>query len=712
VVNDLAKLVQSRRVVPGKAAESKLLKRVLEGNMPPREDFEAEEGAKPPPRPGPEDVKVLQAWIDAGAPSGAAAPAALRVNLSELDVLKLVLDDLRSLPPRGRRFARYFTLVHLANAGDNADQLATYRHGLAKLVNSLSWSRKIAVPVALGPAGAILRVDMRDYGWGQDVWQAILEQYPYALQFQSVAAREVAAVAMCELPYVRADWFVFAASRPPLYHEVLRLPNSDGELEQQLHIDVPANIAQERVARAGFSESGVSRNNRLVERHDSGYGAYWKSYDFAGNADRKNLFSHPLGPGDGEYDFEQDGGEIIFSLPNGLQAYMLVDGAGKRIDRGPTNVVRDPKQSDGSVVNGVSCMSCHSRGLIEKSDQLHDLVERSSPFPKEVTEVLLALYPTPRAFDVLLREDAERFVRAVKATGASLSQTEPVYALARQFEVDLDVKHAAAEAGLEPSAFRDLLAGTPALGQALGPLLLNSPVKRDAFLAAFPLIAEARHLTLFVADGGPPAPVARAEPAAAALTNPFVPAAGPRPGSLPRTKNEPVSLTRPRPRLPLLKLDLARFVDCEPSFKNHDGYFRDFAPRGGILVGLRFTYHRAFNSTLIQSVQPIYQAGSTLSEGSWHGPAEGPGDTLLARPGYAIGSLTVRTGLVLNGFSATFQRIENGGLSLNDQYDSPWYGLNGGAGRTYTSAGKGRPIVGIQGRLDRVMHSLGLIMAP
>src|SRR3712207_7214494 len=40
---------------------------------------------------------------------------------------------------RDRRFTHYFTLTHLLNAGLSADELQTYRNGISKLVNSLSW---------------------------------------------------------------------------------------------------------------------------------------------------------------------------------------------------------------------------------------------------------------------------------------------------------------------------------------------------------------------------------------------------------------------------------------------------------------------------------------------------------------------------------------------------------------------------------------------
>jgi hypothetical protein len=114
----------------------------------------------------------------------------------------------------------------------------------------------------------------------------------------------------------------------------LKLPSTDIELERQLRIDVAEDIRKELVQRAGFNGSGVSQNNRMLERHRTGFGAYWRSYDFASNLGRKNLFRHPLGPGEAPSLFQQDGGEIIFNLPNKLQAYMLVDARGNRIDKG------------------------------------------------------------------------------------------------------------------------------------------------------------------------------------------------------------------------------------------------------------------------------------------------------------------------------------------------------------------------------------------
>jgi hypothetical protein len=187
---------------------------------------------------------------------------------------------------------RATSLSHLANAGLAAEQIQSYRHGLSKLVNSLSWGNCVVVPKPIDPAKTIFRIDLRDFQWNEKVWAAIVSANPYGVVADTKEVKFCSDATHCKLPFVRADWFVAAASRPPLYHEVLQLPASDRALEKMLRVDVAENIRQERVARAGFNSSGVSRNNRLIERHESGGVVYWKSYDFAGNTEKRNLFAH------------------------------------------------------------------------------------------------------------------------------------------------------------------------------------------------------------------------------------------------------------------------------------------------------------------------------------------------------------------------------------------------------------------------------------
>ncbi|MGE3807725.1 MAG: tetratricopeptide repeat protein, partial [Gemmataceae bacterium] len=244
----------------------------------------------------------------------------------------------------------------------------------------------------------------------------------------------------------------------------------------------------------------VSRNNRLIERHESGSVVYWKSYDFAENTGVQNLFARPLGPGRADSHFRHDGGELIFNLPNGLQAYMLVDGTGRRIDKGPTAIVSDPKRPDRAVVNGLSCMSCHARGLIDKADQVRDHVLRNADsFARADRDTILALYPPRPRFVELLERDARRFQDAVAQTGAPLSATEPVAALAARFEAELDLSLTAAEASVRPEGLLAALEQEPRLAKELGPLRVpGGTIQRQVFVAVFPELVSTLRLGTIV----------------------------------------------------------------------------------------------------------------------------------------------------------------------------------------------------------------------
>jgi formylglycine-generating enzyme required for sulfatase activity len=437
------------------------------------------------PRPGESDIAAVRAWIEAGAPDFVPAEPG-RVFVSSDELLRSIREDLERSNPRDRPFRRYFTLTHLYNAGLATDGLKTYRHGLSKLVNSLSWGKRIVPPQPMGPNETVLRIDLRDYRWDEAIWEQIVSANPYRVDLDSEDARYIAGATRCANSACRADWFVFAAARPPLYHQVLQLPQTAAELERLLRVDVDQNIRQERVARAGFNDSGVSKNNRMIERHESVHGAYWKSYDFARNVGRQSVFEHPLGPGPAGATFQHDGSEIIFNLPNDLQAYLLTKADGQRIDKGPINIVSDPKQADRAVVNGISCMTCHTTGIIDKADQVRKSAETPGTFSKGDLEAILALYKPRAEFTQLVKDDAERYTAAVRKTGAQISSTDPVVALAQRYEWEVDLKLAAAEVGMKPDAFLQAIGRSAQLTRAFGPLRNEGgTVQRQVVEAAF-----------------------------------------------------------------------------------------------------------------------------------------------------------------------------------------------------------------------------------
>jgi WD40 repeat protein/mono/diheme cytochrome c family protein len=478
-VLDRDRLVARNQIVPGNAADSALYQRVRDGEMPP--------GKRP--RPGPDDLTALRRWIDAGAPAARhAAPASL---VDETALLRTVLADLRAVEPRQRRFMRYLTLAHLANAAPPAEELDAARHALAKLVNSLSWHPRVTRPQPVDAARTLFRIDLRHYKWSARQWDRLAAVYPYRLAEGSPAAKACAELAGTAQPHLRGDWFVATASRPPFYHDFLQLPATDRGLERLLQVDVAADLLDDSAVRAGFNGSGVAKNNRVIERHDGPHGAYWRSYDFSDNTGRQNVFERPLGPAPGPHGFRHAGGEIIFHLPNGLQGYLLVDGDGRRVDKAPGDIVSDPKRPDRLVENGLSCLSCHVRGLLPKDDQVRASVQKNaSAFAPRDRDAILALYAPPERLRRLMKEDMERFARALEKAGVPAGDPEPVLAVTLRYEGVLDLRAAAAEAGLRPDDFAARLRNAPDLARPLGALLARGgTVQRQVFEETYPELA-------------------------------------------------------------------------------------------------------------------------------------------------------------------------------------------------------------------------------
>jgi serine/threonine-protein kinase len=499
-VLDRAGLVASRGkdepsyVVPGKPEESYLWQRVgVDEDMPPK-------GMKPTA----EDKEVLKKWIVAGAPFPG-RPA--RPFKSEKDILSSVRDHLRKISPADRPYQRYFSLTHLYNNHHEvmAEDLNLYRAGLSKLVNSLSWKPRIVVPKAVDSEETVFAVDLRDLGWdAHDLWKEILKAYPYGLTHRrdaDAAMRELAVevyeLAGTDVPCLRADWFIATASRPPLYHTLLSLPNNAAELEKLLQVDVRRDFLRDKLARAGMTASGVSKQNRLVDRHDAIFGAYWKSYDFKSDEGAGNLINFPLGPLFADHPFadrafRHAGGEIIFNLPNGLQAYLLIDEKGQRIDVGPVDIVRDALETAGTpqIVNGLSCMACHKNGVI----RFEDLIRGGTAVKGDARLKVQALYRTKDEMDRLLTRDEERFLRALdEATSLFLKVgddkdknlrdfPEPVGASARLYVKNLDLNEAAYELGIEPATLKTLLANNRRLrALGLGPLADGGTIQRSVW---------------------------------------------------------------------------------------------------------------------------------------------------------------------------------------------------------------------------------------
>ena len=477
-----ALITENGPVVPGNPETSRLYKRLLGegGQLMPL-------GGDPLPDP---QIETVKNWILAGAPDWATVATTDGDFISTAEILTTIETHLMSLTPFDRAFARYFTTTHLYNAGESAQILQEYRKGLYKLVNSLSWGSTVTNPQPIDSQGTIFYIDLRHYEWDRnDGWTKIEGEYPYHIPFdapEQTALKEqltrLQGEMKTDIPSIHVDWFVAQASLPSLYHDLLSLPLTDRELETRLEVDVIQNLLTApgvRVWRAGTNNSGVSNNNRVIERHKSRYGAYWKSYDFAGSVGTQNIFTHPLS-------FTHDGGEVVFNLPNGLQAYYVTNASGFRLDDAPINIVSNPAASDPTVRNGLSCFGCHTEGMKTFEDEVRAVIE-SNTAPAYDKEQALRLYVEQSEMDALLQEDTDRYRGALAATDGTFGGIEPISRFHEVFQGTVDASYAAAVVGLETEAFLEKIRENIGL-QNIGLLALDSPngsIKRDAWTSSF-----------------------------------------------------------------------------------------------------------------------------------------------------------------------------------------------------------------------------------
>ena len=131
---------------------------------------------------------------------------------------------------------------------------------------------------------------------------------------------------------------------------------------------------------AGLTKSFVAKNKRIITRqqlhvqdtlrgyklprklHNGWNGYYYKSFDYEEGIPTDDLIDNLVT----DLDFGPfNGGEMIFTLPNGLQGYFVVNDKGNRVTEAPLNIAEDKSAHLGDTVirNAASCMSCHRTGI-------------------------------------------------------------------------------------------------------------------------------------------------------------------------------------------------------------------------------------------------------------------------------------------------------------------------------------------------------------
>jgi len=400
---DVSRMVASDIVVPGDPDHSRLWNRVaVRADMP----FNGQRLSGP-------ELLTLRAWIQ-NLPRPFQRP---RSNEQILDLL--VQDRARA---GNRDDIRYISFAHYVDAKYSPEEMKAARAVLNVVINSLSRGRSIFTPEPIDADQSIFRFRLQDVGWSRQDWDRLTSFNPYCLRSDRREHQDLYNRLNTESPFVRGDWFVSTAMQPPLYHDLLDLDKSIDEVARNdLGVDINNDIQRGTIDRLGFRSSGVSLHNRVFERHrtnDNGY--LWVSYDFDTDLNDGDIRRNPLGPRNRddrfEHSFQNLAGEMIWSLPNGMQAYLLALADGTRIDKAVPTVVRDQRQLDGNVTNGISCIGCHGVGGMNFPrifDEIPTFVrEHAGDFTRGEQDQVRRVYPAQG--QALLQADAQRYLNKLR----------------------------------------------------------------------------------------------------------------------------------------------------------------------------------------------------------------------------------------------------------------------------------------------------------
>jgi serine/threonine-protein kinase len=487
-IDDIDRLVETGKIVPLNSAGSRIIQRMVRGEMPPVTTGKTVTEA---------DINTVaqfidnpRFWPDVAATGGNCLDDNQLVDFDDLFIA--INRDLATADNDDQVFFRYISLTNRFTAGQCAEALEKDRQGLAKMMNMLSINASIEAPVPVDNEETLYRIDLRDFDWDRaidvegnnfaDVWEAIAANNPYAVEFVGDDADDAKDDTQTAFPVMFADQMMDVSIIGNLYYAIIDVdvnqPLADF-IANELQIDVVANLEDEESVRAGTTKSRISRQDRLVQRDDIEVrgGALWQSFDFEDNGlANDSIFEDPFG-------FAAGGTEVIFTLPNGMLGFIIADENDAIVE--DSDILLDTNQNNFRAITSVSCSNCHAGGLIPVVDEVREVAlsnAREIGLDRDEVEQLEGIYVSPTEFARIVQEDSQGFYqRALQLADLPIQGGDPVSNVFLRFDQDVRAEDAAGDLGLTPDDLRDNL-------DLLNPVLSvldRGSLDRDDFTALY-----------------------------------------------------------------------------------------------------------------------------------------------------------------------------------------------------------------------------------
>jgi hypothetical protein len=388
------------------------------------------------------------------------------------DVHAMVASDAMRLDAIDATSMRYVSLANRWSYGACGRTLTAERQGLSKLLNSLSRAPVITRPTPVDVDQTLYRIDLRDYEWdrtievaGQlygDAWDAIVVNNPFAVSFVGDDAYDAIAATNTTIPLMFANSFIATATRPDIYYAILGTAATyDAQLAD---LGVYTTLPGER---AGFD--GIIAVRRPLGFH-TGY--LWDLGSVDGG--QASVLRDPLQTPQGEH-------QLLFSLPNGLQAFAYTGATGQRLNDSDT--LLDTNQNNFRAVVPLTPLRQHSP-MPNVNDAVRDNLAGSDPglYPPAIEDAIVAAYPGREAIAAQLDSDYEAFTRpALEAVGVNVGLPEPISTAFEEYDRDLLLEDVAGELMMT----KEELQQNMALLEPAFSTLTESFMDRDDFVLLF-----------------------------------------------------------------------------------------------------------------------------------------------------------------------------------------------------------------------------------
>jgi len=491
-IEDIDELIAQSKITPGDPNGSLLYQRISRGEMPPA-----------PNRPLNEDqIQDIATFI-------------LRLRPVEVevcddqfiswdDVYEAIQADLIQEDADDQVFLRYISLTNRYNAGVCDAQLEQDRWAMNKFINSISQNGGVQQATEIPDrenSKSIYRIDLRDYdldvtegpfdpnglvqGPFDDGWEAIIANNNYAVEFQGDQADSIELLTGTTVPVLFSDALIDEASQANLYYELLKLADNRDDQLALLQIDLVANQDDESSVFVGMTKSEISKQEVFARRDEqdvAGNLYYYERFDLDPDVAGESILADPLGFFD-----VANGSQSLFSLPNGLQAYMIFDADGIR--QQTSEILFDQFQNNNTMTAGISCQTCHAGGVQLLEDEVRTFAERNRIDVADSIndlnalngtdfefEDVLALYRDNDELKEIITSDSQLYRGALTRAGNPVNGSDAISDTFIRFDRDVTIEAFAGDLHFPAEALANEL---PRLDPALSGLNDGISVDRD-----------------------------------------------------------------------------------------------------------------------------------------------------------------------------------------------------------------------------------------